>query len=351
MIVKVSKEKFWNNQYGIERWPEMIKDLPNEIPVKDKNAIAETYFNMKRDEKGRLNGSYEVYGLFDGEFKDNVLKITGCHFIVKDSNGYKLSDEAIQLKLTYIESNGWEIVLMEQLLKYSPRVRSIFFALINGGKIHFEKGFLNNMSKAYLEYDGELYHIFYDKNDKANLNTLLNGYPRHSVGEFWLKEYNISSEEEIKIEGISNEEPSLNSISSHIKIPFILMEYLQWFRETEVGVFKLDKLKIKQEISSDIWESFLNFEYYDELEVLQEIIYEHKDFREFFPVSIVGKELKEKIDPDNTLLIDKWIDQYFMTGIKAGKFRIVDNESGQPRHGRGLLDKRDHQLIKLQILK
>ena len=38
-----------------------------------------------------------------------------------------------------------------------------------------------------------------------------------------------------------------------------------------------------------------------------------------------------------------------MEGSEKGKFKIVDSEQGQPRHGRGLLGDIKKQLIKLEF--
>lgn len=59
--------------------------------------------------------------------------------------------------------------------------------------------------------------------------------------------------------------------------------------------------------------------------------------------------MKKKVDSENTMAEEQWIDHYFVTGINKGKFIIKDHEQGQPRHGRGLLGKKDYQLIKLEI--
>ncbi len=53
--------------------------------------------------------------------------------------------------------------------------------------------------------------------------------------------------------------------------------------------------------------------------------------------------------PQNKESIGKWIDHYFMEGINMGKFKLVDWEQGQPRHGRGLLGDKRKQLIKLEF--
>lgn len=349
MIFKISKEKFWDNSSGIERWPEMLKKLPHEIEYSDKNKIAEKYFGMKKDEKGRLNGSYEVYGLFGGECKDNVVTLTGCNLIRKLEHKCNLTDEAVNLVEAYDNDNKWETLLMEQLLKYSLRVRTIVIALLNGGKFYFKEGYLKEMSKSFIEYKDEIYYVFYDKCDKKNLNDLMCAFPREAVGEFWLKEFEVNEDENIEIEGISNSNPSINNISTQIKIPMVLLEYLGFIKEIEIGYYSINKSKFKEDISSDVFESFILEDEIDELQVLKKLIEEHKDYNGYFPVAIVGEKLKKILEPNSKLSMDSWIDKYFISGSNSGKFQLSSYQQGQPRHGRGLLGKREQQLIKVEI--
>lgn len=349
MIFKISKEKFWDNSAGIERWPEMLKRLPYEIEYSDKNRIAEEYFGMKKDKKGRLNGSYEVYGLFGGDKKGDVITLTGCNLIRKTEHGCKLTDEAVILVQAYGDDNKWEILLMEQLLKYSLRVRTIVTSLLNGGKFYFREGYLKGMSKAFIEYEEEIYYVFYTNSDKKNLNDLMRVFPRKVVGEFWLKEFKINYEKIIEIEGISNKNPSINNISTQIKIPMVLLEYLGFIEEVEVGYYSINKNKFKNDIPKDVFKSFLLEDKIDDLQVLKKLIQEHKDYSGYFPVAIVGEKLKQIIEPDSKELIDSWIDKYFISGYNLGKFKLSSYQQGQPRHGRGLLGKREQQLIKIEF--
>lgn len=349
MIFKISKEKFWDNSSGIERWPEMLKRLPHEIEYSDKNKIAEKYFGMKKDEKGRLNGSYEVYGLFGGEIKDNVVTLTGCNLIRKLERKCKLTEEAVNLVEAYDNDNKWEKLLMEQLLKYSLRVRTIAIALLNGGKFYFKEGYLKGMSKSFIEYKDEIYYVFYDKNDKKNLNDLMRVFTRKAVGEFWLEEFRVNEDENIEIEGISNSNPSIDGISTQIKIPMVLLEYLGFIKEVEIGYYSINKTKFKENISSDVFKSFLLEDEIDELQILKELIKEYKDYNGYFPVAIVGERLKGRLEPDSKLSVDSWIDKYFISGFNLGKFKLSSYQQGQPRHGRGILGKREQQLIKIEI--
>lgn len=349
MIFKISKEKFWDNSSGIERWPEMLKTLPKKIEFRDKNKIAEEYFHMKKDEKGRLNGSYEVYGLFGGDLKGDVVSLTGCNLIRKTSQGSELTEEAVKIVEAYKVDKNWEVLLMEQLMKYSIRIRAIITSLLNGGRFYFSEGYLKEMSKAYIEYNEENYYIFYDKEDKKNLNNLMRLFPEKTVGDFWLKEFNINNDEAIEIQGISNPNPSINSISTQIKIPLVLLEYLGFIKEVDIGYYSIDRSKFKEKISEEVYESFLLNSEKDEMQILKELMEKYGDYNGNFPVEILGERLKNYLEPYSNEILDTWIDKYFISGFNSGKFKLISNEQGQPRHGRGLLGKRDHQLIKIEI--
>lgn len=351
MIFKISKEKFWDNTSGIERWPEMLKKLPRYIKYTDKNKIAEEYFGMKKDEKGRLTGSYEVYGLFGGEVKGDSVILTGSNFIKKNENGFELANEAVDLVNAYDNDAKWELLLVGQLLKYSLRMRAIMTALFNGGRFYFKDGYLKGRSKSYLEYRNKKYYVFYDKSDKENLNSLMRLYPEKTVGEFWLNEFNISNEqrEDIEIKGVSNPDPSINCISTQIKIPMVLLKYLGYIKEVEVGYYGLNKDKLKSEMSEELFDSFILEEQLEELSILKNIINKHKDYRGYFPVSVVGEDLKKIIDLNSSVSIDNWIDRYFISRFNSNKFKLVTYQQGQPRHGRGLLGKKEQQLIKIEF--
>jgi hypothetical protein len=349
MIFKISKEKFWYSSSGIEIWPEMLKTLPKEIEYRDKNKIAEEYFHMKKDEKGRLNTSCEIYGLFGGEAKGEEVTLTGCNLIRKTSEGSELTEEAVNIVDAYKVDENWEVLLMEQLMKYSLRIRAIVTSLLNGGRLYFSEGYLKSMSKAFIEYEDEEYFIFYNKNDKKNLNDLMRKYPKKSVGEFWLKEFRIENDEAIEIQGISNPDPSIDGISTQVKVPLVLLEYLGFIKEVDIGYYSIDKSRFKEKISKEVYESFLLNSEKDEIQILKELIEEYGDYKGNFPVEILGEKLKNYIEPYSSESLDGWIDKYFVSGFNSGKFKLISNEQGQPRHGRGLLGKRDHQLIKIEI--
>lgn len=350
MIIKIGTDRFWVRASNIERWADILSTLPQKILCKSKKDIAKDYLHYKVDESGRIVNADEVYGLFGVEKSKNSLTIVGCNFIKENEEGYELTKGAINLLNKYKENEEWEKVLGEQLLKYSLRVRTLALALLNGGYLHFEKGYMENFISSYINYENKDYYIFSSKLEDVNINNLIDVYPSKVLGPFWKEELNISAEEIIEIQGVNKKEPSLGSMSTYLKIPMMLLDYLGWIKEETDGKYILDKHKIKEDISEETFNSLIVNDVVDEVEVLKELIANNSDARGFFSLEIVGTLLKDKIGSDNEKSYEQWIDHYFMKATNEGRLRIVDHEQGQPRHGRGLFGKKDYQLIKLEII-
>jgi len=347
MIIHLTTDLFWTDIYNIERWPEVLTKLPHHIESQSKVDVAKDYLNYKTDEKGRIIKADEVYGLFGLERKNNKNIIAGCNFIIREGRGYLLSEETINLIKAYEANNDWELLLAQQLLKYSVRVRTLFIALLNSDGVFFKDGFLKNTKDAYINLKETKYFVLNPDNKHNNLNTLMLAFPKESLGYAWIDILGIDENEEITIKGLSKEEPSLKQVGSYFKMPLILFNHLGWFREKTEDIFVLDKTKIMNEIDRQLYNSLILNDTVDEIEILKSIIHEHEDSRGYFPVSIVGEILKNKLDPFSTMKVDTWIDKYFVSGQTNGDFKVVGNEQGQPRHGRGLLGDKEQQLIKL----
>ena len=347
MIIHLTTDLFWTDIYNIERWPEVLTKLPGHIGSQSKVDVAKDYLNYKTDEKGRIIKADEVYGLFGLERKNNKNIIAGCNFIIKDDGGYLLSEETVNLIKAYETKNDWELLLAQQLLKYSVRVRTLFIGLLNCDGIFFKDGFLKNTKDAYINLKGKQYFVLNPDNKQNNLNTLMAEFSSESLGYAWIDILGIDESEEILIKGLSKDEPSLKQIGSYFKMPLVLFDHLGWFRERTENVFVLDKAKIMNEIDHQIYNSLILNDTVNDKELLQSIIREHEDARGYFPVSLVGEILKNKLDPFSTMRVDAWIDKYFVSGQTNGDFKLVGNEQGQPRHGRGLLGDKEQQLIKL----
>lgn len=349
MIIKIGTDRFWVKASNIERWAEILKSLPKKIPCSSKKDIARDYLGYKVDEKGRIVNADEVYGLFGAEKDKDSLTIVGCNFIKEIEDGYKLTESAIELVGRYKQNDEWEKVLARQLLKYSIRVRSIAFAMLNGGYLFFEKGYMENFAKAYITLNDKEYYVFSEKPEDININSLINDYASKILGCFWRKELDVDDAEEIVFKGVNKDYPSLGSMSTYLKIPMLLFDYLGWIIESGDRRYVLDKNKIKNDTGKEIYDSLITENDTEGVEVLKELIKEYSDIKGFFPIGIVGSILKSRIDSENPMNEEQWIDRYFITGINEGRFKIKDHEQGQPRHGRGLLGKKDYQLIKLEI--
>lgn len=349
MIIKIGTDRFWVRASNIERWVSLLSSLPEKIPCKNKKDIAKDYLHYKVDEGGRIKNADEIYGLFGVEQSKSSITIVGSNFIKENTDGYMLTEGASNIVKQYKDKSQWEKTLGEQLLKYSLRVRTVALALLNGGYLHFDKGYMENFITSYINYKNANYYIFSSKSEDININNLINIYPSRVLGPFWKEELNIVDEETIQIHGINKEEPSLGSMSTYLKIPMMLFDYLGWIKEVD-GKYVLDKYRIKNDISEETFNSLLLVTSLNEMEILKELIISNSDARGFFPLATVGSMLKDRIDSEDKKDYEQWIDRYFMCGINEGRLRIVDHEQGQPRHGRGLLGKKDYQLIKLEIV-
>ena len=349
MIIKIGIERFWVNASSIERWAEILKSLPEKIPCSSKKDIARDYLGCKVDEDGRIINADEVYGLFGMKKDKDFVIIAGCNFIREVEDGYELTEDAAELVQKFKNNGEWEKVLGRQLLKYSIRTRSIAYAMLNGGYLYFEKGYMKNFAKSYVVFNDKKFNIFSSKPDEANINNLMKENPGKILGDFWMRELGIQEGEQIEFRGINRNYPSLKSISTYLKIPMLLFDYLGWIVENEDGRYILDKHRIKDDAGIDVYESLVNETDMDDIEILNNLIKEYSDVRGFFPIGIVGSILKKKIDSKSVMSEEQWIDHYFITGINEGKFIIKAHEQGQPRHGRGLLGKKDYQLVKLEI--
>jgi len=349
MIIKIGTDKFWVKASNIERWAEILKSLPVHMTATSKKDIAKDYLGYMVDKGGRIVNADEVYGMFGIEKSKSSVAITGCNFIKEVKDGYELTEGAIELVDRYKKNDSWEKALACQLLKYSLRVRTVVYAMINGGYLTFDNGYMKNFIKSYITFNDNKYYIFSKNPDETNINQLIHENSAQILGSFWRKELNIESTEEIVFKGINKEELSLKGISTFLGIPILLFDYLGWIIEDEDGKYILDKHRIIEDVGNEVYESFIDGDETDDIEILHQLIKEHSDARGYFSIEIIGSKLKDKIDSENSMILEQWIDHYFVTGINKGIFKIKDHEQGQPRHGRGLLGKKDYQLIKLEI--
>ncbi|MBE6082845.1 MAG: hypothetical protein E7205_09195 [Tissierellaceae bacterium] len=342
-------DRFWNDFSSIERWPEILINLPEKMESKSKYDIAKNYLSYPTDDRGRVLRSDEFYGLFGAEIKQEKIIISGCNLIQLNDEGYFLSEEALKLRVCYERDEGWEKELAKQLLKYSIRVRAVIIGILNGGGIQFPRKFLYKNREAYIDMKENRFFLLNPTIAVTNLNDFLKNYGKESLGPYWKDILNIDNEEDIEILGTTKDYPSLSDIGTYLKIPLTLFEYLGWFIDKGEGKYQINKELLKKDIGSDIYESLIIEDFLNDVDILKDLINQYQDVRGLFPIEQVGEALKLMIAPEVNENSGKWIDRYFLEGAEKGKFRIVDYEQGQPRHGRGLLGDNKKQLIKIEF--
>ncbi len=348
MIIELAKEYYWESPAYYQRWPELLLKFPDSMSERSKNDIAIHYGNFLKDKKGRVHFD-EFHNLFGAEASDRGFKIFGSNLIISSDKGFIKTEEANKLEEAYKKGDGWQLILLQQVLKYSLRLRSIFAALLDDGVLLFPSGFLKGYNDACLRYKNIEYFIFSTDKNKINLNNLMWSDPTTTLGKFWMKDLNIPEGEIIVITGINGLEPSLHSISTWLRNPLYLAKELNLIKETNPGKFSLNFPEIKMGLSQELLASFRDLNKLDEISFLKELIKEYQEINNYFPVSIVGKIMRQTFSPLEVIDISEWIDKYFMTGTKERKFSIVGHQQGQPRHGRGLLGNIEKQLIKLEF--
>lgn len=83
--------------------------------------------------------------------------------------------------------------------------------------------------------------------------------------------------------------------------------------------------------------------------MVKEKVNEEQDDRGFVAIEPLLRKLMERFYPTWEQGFARFVDYYMTKGIREGLFYIADYESGQPRHGRGYLGKREYQLLKLEF--
>ncbi|MFW6029693.1 MAG: hypothetical protein ACOCRO_05505 [Halanaerobiales bacterium] len=348
MKIRLGRQRFWLDGWRFEIWPEIISKLPDDLQANTAKELAENYLDIEMDEKGRLGKNEELYGLFGGhKVKSNgSYKIDGIRYIHKGS----LTKETIELKEAFLnkKSNRWMVLLAEQILKYSPRIRSIIIPMLESD-LRFEKGwFVPFYNKTSIVFNGEEYYPFSSDKEDKNLNSLLKVLESKALGPWWKKEISLLIEDGIDWCGSLGENPSLSGLG-HLKCPFELFRSLSWIDSKDNKNFFIDKSKFKQEINPDLYYDLAGKDVeMNKLEILKELVEKNKDPRGFIPVQEVGHELYKimGIQKDK----EKWIDKLYKSLIADNKIEILEHQSGQPRHGKGLYGKREYQLIKIEFL-
>ena len=281
-------------------------------------------------------------------------EIKGVCLVQQAEGGLVLTEDAVRLVDAYRAGEGWEVLLALQLLKYSPRCRAVFFPLCSGGIFYNGNLLTANLSKTELHFNNQVYLPFAAKKNDNDMNRLLADFREAALGHYWRKvfdESGISLPAEWFFAGSNGPSPACTNMSSLMRSPVVLFDYLDWFVKGAGGEVRLNKTKLEEDLQGEEIFNGLRFRPVSILDTFRDLIDGNRDYRGFFPVEPVLEKMQSLFYPDWQEGLDRFIDYYITDGINQGQFQIEAHESGQPRHGRGYLGKRDYQLIKLQFFK
>ncbi|WP_342556973.1 hypothetical protein [Lysinibacillus sp. FSL P4-0201] len=354
--IRLSIERFWIESGNFELWCEHLSRIPKKTEAKSMKEIAAKYLNKDVVEKDKkLDRSKELFGLLGYEYFEGTaqFEIKGVYLLERKEGYLHLTEDAQNLVTSYQNNNGWELRLAKQLLRFSPRVRVIIHLLLNGGYFKTGGTSIDFIGKWKLEKEGMSYHPFASNPQKNDMNRLLETFKVPALGSEWIKilgEMEIELEEGWSFIGSGGKEPAINNLTAFMRSPMQLFDYLDWFYEVEVGKVILNQRKIATDIDDlDSLFTICETETVDELGTLKENIHLFSDNRGFFPLEPVLEQVLKKHYPTWEKDLSKFVDFYVTNGMHKGLFTIVAHESGQPRHGRGYLGKREYQLLKLDI--
>lgn len=354
--IRLSIERFWIETGNFELWCELLSRIPEQSKAKSMKEIAAFYLDKdvaKKDKK--LDGSKELFGLLGYEYYKGTsqFEIKGIFFLERVDGYLQLTKDAQKLVSSYRNDEGWEALLAKQLLRFSPRVRVIVYTLLNGGCFNTNGASFQNFGKWQLEIDSKSYQPFASNPQKNDMNLLLDIYKREAIGNEWMKiieERGIELEEDWAFIGSGGKEPAKTNLTAFMRAPMQLFNYLDWFIETSDGKVTLNQEKMISDI--DDLGSLFNMkepESVNEIDTFKGIIEVLSDDRGFFPLEPALQQLLVNHYPTWGKGLSRFVDFYVTQGIKKGIFTVIAHESGQPRHGRGYLGKREYQLIKLDI--
>jgi len=353
--IRLSIERFWIETGNFELWCEILSRIPYQTEAKTMKEIATKYLNkdiMNKDNK--LDRSKELFGLLGYEqFKrSEQFELKGVHLLQRREGYLQPTEEARNLVNAYLQDDGWQVLLAKQLLRYSPRSRVIFHILLNGGTFHTNNVPLANFGRWELDIKGDLYHPFASNPKINDMNYLLQEYKNEALGNDWMniiRANMLELDENWSFIGSGGKEPAKTNLTAFMRAPMQLFDYLDWFIQIEERKVILNEEKVKDDIDGldnifKISKSSLN-----ELDSLKEIIIFYSDDRGFIAVEPALEELLKKHYPLWDKGLARFVDYYITNGVKEGLFTIDSHESGQPRHGRGYLGKREYQLMRLDI--
>ena len=354
--IRLSIERFWIEPGNFESWCEYLSRIPQKTEAKSMKEIAAIYLNKDVVEKDKkLDRSKELFGLLGYEyFKGTAqFEIKGLYFLERKDGYLHLTEDAQRLVAAYQNNDGWEVRLARQLLRFSPRVRVIISLLLNGSYFTTGGTSLDSIGKWKLEKEDMSYLPFASNPQKNDMNHLLEKFKVSALGSEWievLREKKIELEEDWSFIGSGGKAPAITNLTAFMRSPMQLFDYLDWFYEIEDGKVILNQEKIATDIDDlDSLFSIGETESVDEFVTLKETIHLYSDNRNFFPLEPVLEQVLIKHYPTWKKGLSRFVDFYVTNGIRKGLFTVIAHESGQPRHGRGYLGKREYQLLKLDI--
>lgn len=354
--IRLSIERFWMEAGNFELWCELLCRIPTHTEAKSMKEIAALYLNKDVVEKDRkLDRSKELFGLLGYEYSKRTtqFEIKGINYLERIEGVLHLTEDAQKLIDSFQNDKGWEKLLARQLLQFSPRVRVVIHLLLNGGYFITHGASLDTFGRWQLEMGEDSYRPFASNPNKNDMNRLLWKFKVEALGPAWmrlLREKEIALEEGWSFIGSGGKEPAITNLTAFMRAPMQLFDYLDWFSEHGEGKIIINQEKIAHDIG-DLGSLFTitQEKSVDELHTLKETIHFFSDDRGFFPIEPVLEHLLIKHYPTWEKGLSRFVDYFVTNGINNGVFTVVDHESGQPRHGRGYLGKREYQLIKLDI--
>ena len=353
--IKLAIERFWMEPGNFELWCDVLTRIPQKTEARTIKDIAKFY--LDKDLYGtdkKLDRSKELFGLMGSNYSKSsgYLELKGVNFLERQDGYLQLTQEAMEVVEAYQKSGEWEKILARQLLSYSPRTRVIMHLLLNDGII-VPQGFpLAELGKWQIVYEGEIYFPFASNPARNDMNRLLLKFNTQALGPMWkvvVANNGLILDDDWQFIGSGGPEPAIHNLTAFMRCPMQLFDYLEWLTEKADGTRIINMQKITDDLNITKLFTVKHMEEQSELHWLEREIEQNADYRGLFPVEQILERLMLKYYLRWDQGLPRFIDYYLTKGINERTFEIIENESGQPRHGRGYLGKREYQLIKLDF--
>lgn len=353
-FIKLATERYWVESGNFELWPEILSCLPAEMTTLNVKQMAQQYLSKDLfDSAGNPGKSREIFGLMGLAVPHKGYpEIRGVNCIAINKSGMVLTSAALELVEAYRSKGAWELLLARQLLRYSPRCRVIIYLLGQGGYLVVTGKLPQKLSRAELHYNERVFYPFHNQPQKNDMNYLLQDFHQEALGPYWLqdlKDAGISLDEDWQFTGILDQHPSCTNMSTMMRPVFTLLLYLEWLIPAEDGIYRLNFARLTADLADEELFTTVTNESLSVYAWLQKLIDEQQDRRGFVVTETVMQDLQRQCFPDWDTGMERFIDYFITQGVNEGKLQILAHESGQPRHGRGYLGKREYQLLKLNV--